>query len=66
MAALPIPCPHCGEDISAKDHLTHVGWVPAERDPEGKARVDLILNCGWCDTDFNFFAPLGDFEQVYG
>lgn len=58
-----IPCPKCGVDLEQHADLTHVAWVNKGADPEGMARLDLILECEGCRTQFNAFVPLADFAE---
>lgn len=60
----PIPCPKCGADLQDCGEITAVGWAQPSHDPEGKARVDLILDCEACAAQFNAFVALTDFQVV--
>ena len=56
-------CPKCRADLDLHADVTLYGLVPAERDPEGKARADLILECGKCERRWNAFVALEDFFE---
>lgn len=59
-----IPCSKCGAELEQHGDLTHVGWVNEGADPEGEARLDLILECEACSTRFNAFVSLADFMEI--
>ena len=61
----PFPvCPKCGADLRSHGELTLVDWVAPSSDPEGKARLDLILDCEACAAKFNAFVALEDFVEA--
>lgn len=63
--AVEIPCPACGCDLP--DHVSDpalTDWVMPSRDPEGLARLDLILECEECGARLNAFVPLRDFQLL--
>lgn len=61
MASTPVRCPHCNADLDLSSNVSNYGLVPAESDPEGKARLDLILECDECGRGWNVFVPVEDF-----
>ena len=61
----PYPaCAKCGADLNHSGELTLVHWVDPASDPEGKARLDLILDCEACGTQFNTYVALEAFVAV--
>lgn len=56
-------CPTCTADLASNGEIVIVGTVLAAHDPEGKARFDLILECGLCNARFNAFVPVNDFLE---
>jgi hypothetical protein len=61
---MAVPCPKCRADLVEFGEITLTDWVLPERDPEGKSRADLILECESCNTKFNAFVPLEDFQVI--
>lgn len=57
------PCPKCGEDLRDGD-LEHGHGVTAESDPESKARLELILICHHCESEFYVFVPVCELREV--
>lgn len=55
-------CPTCGEDLGDADPMLGPG-VPAQQDPEGKARIELILTCYSCEAEFFAFVAVSDFQE---
>lgn len=59
-----IPCPKCKVDLPDHAELTLTDWVSPSADPEGKARLDLVLECEACGLQLNAFVPLDAFEVI--
>ena len=64
MSDRPIPCPKCGADLHDCGEVTHVDWVNACDYPQGKARMDLVLDCEVCGAQFNAFVALDAFQEI--
>lgn len=60
---LEVPCPKCGEDLIDGDYELGSG-VPAENDPEGKARLELAVSCWHCESEFCVFVPVCELQEV--
>jgi len=59
-APAPLACPACESDLAdGEAYLNTI--VPAERDPEGKARVDIVLECPECGAGWYAFVAVEDF-----
>lgn len=56
-------CPTCGHDLADADAALGPG-VAAARDPEGKARVELLLTCYQCESEFCAFVAVGELTDV--
>ena len=57
------PCPNCGENLNDADALLGQG-VAASNDPEGKARIELLLTCYSCESEFFVFIAVSDLTEV--
>ena len=59
-APAPLTCTKCESDLAGGDaYLNAV--VPAERDPEGKARLEIVLECSECGAGWYAFVAADDF-----
>lgn len=58
-----LACPKCHNDLRDTGELTLVDWVPASRDPEGKSRADLVIDC-ICGATLNAFVPFEKFQLI--
>lgn len=57
------PCPNCGEDLRDADlELGH--GVTAAGDPEGKARLELVVSCWHCESVFWALVPVCELQEV--
>lgn len=61
---MAVPCPKCKTDLTESAELTLTDWVEPGADPEGKARLDLILECEACGLLLNAFVALDRFEVI--
>jgi hypothetical protein len=51
------PCPYCGEDLADSLNVEPGGWIRAEEDPEGKARLEIAITCDECEEECFAFIP---------
>lgn len=61
---LRAPCPCCGAALEDFGEVDLVGAVSALDDPEGRARLDLIVRCCECEHEFNAFVPVDELVQT--
>lgn len=54
-----IVCKKCGEKFYDPDvRINNI--IPAERDREGKDRLDIVLTCPECEAEYCCFVPIAD------
>jgi hypothetical protein len=61
---LRAPCPGCGCALEDEGEVDLIGAVSALDDPEGRARLDLLVRCGECEHEFNVFVPVDELVQT--
>lgn len=59
------PCPCCGSDLRSADIDLGEG-VSATSDPEGIARIELLLSCFECEAEFHAFVPVSELIELGG
>jgi hypothetical protein len=56
----PCACLSCGEDLEQVGEISIQGSTTKERDPEGKARMDIFIQCTACDRSMYAFIPMDE------
>lgn len=56
-------CKNCGDDIEVA-HATVMATIPPSRDPEGKCRIEIRLECATCGADLRAFLPAAAFHDA--
>lgn len=59
------PCPACGHNLADAEATLGPG-VGAAHDPNGEAKVELLLTCFECEREFCAFVPVADLHDVMG
>lgn len=57
------PCPECGQDLTDADIVTGPS-VPADRDPDGQAKLEIVVCCYHCESEFYAFVPVCELQKV--
>ena len=61
---LRAPCPQCGGALEDEGEAQLIGAVSALDDPDGRARLDLLIRCGDCEHEFNVFVAVDELVQA--
>lgn len=51
------PCPACGGELAFAG-IDINNTIAADHDPEGEARLDIIITCPHCDAELNAFVAV--------
>lgn len=57
-------CPSCGADLVFHGEAEIIGSVDAANDPRGESRLDMMITCANCDTDFNVFVAVSELVLI--
>lgn len=58
-------CIQCGNQLAASYHVNDGGFLEPTAIPAiGIACIEVVLECGWCGTEYGAFVPLERFAIV--
>jgi hypothetical protein len=54
-------CPDCGNSWNSVGTVAISGTVEAEHDPDGRARIGIVLQCDECEKQHEAWLSFSDF-----